>query len=526
MFSISPLTLFLLTLSLAMLRVARRRSARAVGVGAGVIGAASVASLIFLIRLWSGRDEVPGKIIILSVLGFYVAIFLAFAAIMLSEKLAEDRRFQAAGGIWILMFLLLMRGFQRDYIENIWFMDVMNNMLYGLIGAGQPGQALSACIDAFGKVNLFVAKYFLELATAGTLALAYVFYILVGAYYEREKYIAWQSIRPPRLSAAFAAVIIIIHALIKHFTQGPIESDFLQITIHIVIGIYLLHGILVLSRGIRVGGAMRIAALVAALAAAISQRPLEIIALIGYADNLVGISGQGLSTRTISNKFARRFIERAASVKGFAVMIIITVICVPVFSAKTIRPLAFGGAQAGVSGSAPENMKLIVTRKGRFYMDIHEFPNREGIIPEHGISYTQAAGICRQNQKRLCTADEWEAACRGPHARMYEFADNGNESHHILNKRCNTRPMGIRREGIAAGGSTDCVNELGIRDMTGNVWEWVDNGDGPFRALKGSSYQYNDDYTTLCSTKVLLLDTQIKKLKLPTVGLRCCKDAN
>jgi Sulfatase-modifying factor enzyme 1 len=524
-FSISPLTLFLIMISLAMLRALRNRPAKGIAWASAACGVASIAMLFGFIWLWAFQNAIPGKIIGLSALGLYLSVLLAFAAVMRSKNPDEGRRFTAVSGIWLLMFFLLMRGFQRDYPESLWFMDVMNNLLHFLIGDRQSGEVTLSLIEAFGKTNLLVARYFLELATVGTLALAYVFYIFVGAYYDHESYLDWRHIRAPRLLPPIAIAVIITYALWNHFEQGRIESDSFHVAVHILAGVYLFVGLLVLFRGFAHAGFHRKAVLSAILIVFISNRPIELLALIGFSDNLLGVRSAGRKTKVIKSRFPRLLMHKASSTKGLFAMVLISFVLVAIFNVKINRPSRIGLARAKSIQSTPKEMKLIETDSHLFTMDIYEFPNKEGELPRRRVSFAKAERTCLRNGKRLCTADEWEAVCRGSKAMRYEFSNDGNESHHILNTRCNTLPLGVKRKGVAKSGAMDCVNEMGIRDMTGNVWEWVDNKNGgPFRTLKGSSYQYNDDYTTQCATNVLLLDVQIQKLKLPSVGFRCCAD--
>src|SRR5207247_6504937 len=48
-----------------------------------------------------------------------------------------------------------------------------------------------------------------------------------------------------------------------------------------------------------------------------------------------------------------------------------------------------------------------------------------GIQPQGYISAEQAQGACRASGKRLCTFDEWTAACRGrpDHDNLYPYGD-------------------------------------------------------------------------------------------------------
>ena len=527
MFSISPLTIFLFAFSLILVRIFRGRSAGVIGKSAIALAVVSIIINILFVWLWARKDVLPSKFIGLSVLGLYISVLMVFAAVMLTKKLDETRRFQYVAGIWLLLFFLLMKGFHRDYLENIWFLDVMNNLLQSVTGDNHISETTLLLIDAFGKTNLYIARRFLELTTAGTLALAYLFYIFVGAYYGREKYLHWRGIQTPRVFALIAGAVFLFCGAWRLFTREPTEPEFLKISAHIIVGVYFLTGSLLLLKGVVAGKFTRKAAFFSVLIGVFSGHTMEVAALIGFVHNLAGMSCLNEETRIMKSPFPRAVMQKLASIKSFAAMLAASVVFIFLFSTRANRPSDNPGAWPSAAEIEEPGMKGIESKTHAFYMDVYEFPNIEGEPPVRGVSFDEAGRACGRIGKRLCTADEWEAVCRGPKRRMYEFADDGNESHGILNKRCNTLPMGVRRKGVAKSGSMDCVNELGIRDMTGNVWEWVDgDSGGPFRLLKGSSYQYNDDYTTLCATKILLLDVQISNLTLPTAGFRCCKDAN
>ena len=43
-------------------------------------------------------------------------------------------------------------------------------------------------------------------------------------------------------------------------------------------------------------------------------------------------------------------------------------------------------------------------------MDRFEYPNREGVLPAAGVTWTEAEAYCSQAGKRLCGVYEWEQA--------------------------------------------------------------------------------------------------------------------
>lgn len=86
-------------------------------------------------------------------------------------------------------------------------------------------------------------------------------------------------------------------------------------------------------------------------------------------------------------------------------------------------------------------------------------------------------------QFRLPTAAEWEYAASGGHkSKGYEYS--GSDS--ILSVAWFCGSSNNKTQNVA----TKLPNELGIYDMSGNVWEWCQDSNGKFRAHRGGSW-YN-----------------------------------
>lgn len=111
----------------------------------------------------------------------------------------------------------------------------------------------------------------------------------------------------------------------------------------------------------------------------------------------------------------------------------------------------------------------------------------EGQLPSNGLSFQDATRACEAAGFRLCTQDEWNAACGGEAHNDYPYGPDYEQD------RCNSAADGtdLREQALAASGSFPlCVSPLGIYDLSGNTVEWInasDNG-GSLRELRGGSF--------------------------------------
>ena len=58
-----------------------------------------------------------------------------------------------------------------------------------------------------------------------------------------------------------------------------------------------------------------------------------------------------------------------------------------------------------------------------FFIDKYPYPNEEGAIPKTNVTQPQAAAICADAGKRLCTELEWERACKGTRNTTYPYGN-------------------------------------------------------------------------------------------------------
>lgn len=163
----------------------------------------------------------------------------------------------------------------------------------------------------------------------------------------------------------------------------------------------------------------------------------------------------------------------------------------------------------------------------------------KGIKPQVNISAFQAQAACEASSKRLCTAADWIAACRGPEQFVYPY---GNV---YAPGACNTGrrspvdavfgSIGGRlddpRLAEVAGGSEPggafptCVSPYGVFDMHGNVAEWVSDSsnanDPRFGMFLGGFFAEASQNGAGCLYKTTV---HFKQYHDYSIGFRCCKE--
>lgn len=108
-----------------------------------------------------------------------------------------------------------------------------------------------------------------------------------------------------------------------------------------------------------------------------------------------------------------------------------------------------------------------------YCIDRFEYPNQEGSKPRTETSWEEAKRLCSAQDKRLCSSDEWERACRGPEGWAWSYGPTFEP------ERCNTPLQGRDGPGdhplpiAPAGAFESCRSPEGVSDLNGNVSEWV-----------------------------------------------------
>jgi len=164
--------------------------------------------------------------------------------------------------------------------------------------------------------------------------------------------------------------------------------------------------------------------------------------------------------------------------------------------------------------------------------------SRRGVVPQAHLSQEQAAAACEAAGKRLCSDDEWLAACRGKSASQYPYGADHEAG------RCNDKGVSPLRtlhgaaEGLEVFGMEAmndprlnqiagtvartgqfkrCKTSAGAFDMVGNLHEWTADASGTFR---GGYYLDNEINGKGCDYVTKAHNTKYRDY---SIGFRCCK---
>jgi len=165
-----------------------------------------------------------------------------------------------------------------------------------------------------------------------------------------------------------------------------------------------------------------------------------------------------------------------------------------------------------------------------------------GAVPQAYISGKQAALVCSASGKRLCSADEWEHACRGPASTTFPYGsvrrfgvcnDDIRAVHPVaeVGALLEVQPGELWRSAmnhplinqlpdslLPAGERAACTNGYGVYDMVGNLHEWVDDPSGTFRGGYYMDTERNGDGCKYATTAHGFGYHDY------STGFRCCMD--
>ncbi len=157
----------------------------------------------------------------------------------------------------------------------------------------------------------------------------------------------------------------------------------------------------------------------------------------------------------------------------------------------------------------PESAGMI--KIGNFQMDMYEYPNIVGEYPVTGVSWAEADAMCKTEGKRLCTADEWVRACRGPQGLRFPYGPVYDGT------KCNSESPVDAPQRIGETPKS-CVSGYGVYDLNGNVWEWVGTTLDEEVSVRGGAWS-----SSSCAECALVFWENKPNTRSDRAGFRCCK---
>jgi sulfatase modifying factor 1 len=149
--------------------------------------------------------------------------------------------------------------------------------------------------------------------------------------------------------------------------------------------------------------------------------------------------------------------------------------------------------------------------------------------PVERVTWIEAMDFCRKIGKRLPTEMEWEFAARAGSNDFFYWGNRPNNSYswNSTNSNFKSQLIGLKRP-----------NRLGLHDMSGNVWEWVNDwfdpnyyknspkrspqgpSNGKLKSLRGGSFGTTQDLQRPTARRGGPIDA-----KYNDIGFRCAKSS-
>jgi len=143
--------------------------------------------------------------------------------------------------------------------------------------------------------------------------------------------------------------------------------------------------------------------------------------------------------------------------------------------------------------------------------------------PLNCVAYYGAEQYCGHVGGRVCTEDEWLAACKGSEGRAFPYGQSYDAE--ACNARSSAAVVAGELTGTAAVKShAGCEGGLaGLYDMAGNVAEWVDSCKDSYCRFRGAGHRSNEPVERFAGCAGVCSGND-KSLQSSVVGIRCCRD--
>lgn len=154
-----------------------------------------------------------------------------------------------------------------------------------------------------------------------------------------------------------------------------------------------------------------------------------------------------------------------------------------------------------------------------YYIDRFEWENQKGAHPVINLKIEEAEAACASRGKRLCTADEWERACKGPENRIYSYGDLFDPA------ACgpdiaNDADKDTKSDWVS-GNLESCKSGWGVYDLSGGAREWTSTvgSNERFRLVKGGKIG-----DAMKASRCAFIEERSGVLTDRTISFRCCLD--
>jgi hypothetical protein len=319
------------------------------------------------------------------------------------------------------------------------------------------------------------------------------------------------------------------------FAQGPNATFGVQLlasALAALFAVYGLYGVWARSRGLLSSGWRLPVA--AAVAVVLFAHPVLWWALgaVGVVETLIRRGRlESASVRTLTAAVSRRLH------RGLGPLVLVGFVVPALAVGGGVTQLITGDPPArlavppAVEGAYPSEapLRLPALDGTLLQVDRYELPNRRGVMPQVGLTPTEAQAACAERGARLCTVAELGLVCSsGKGERFLGGGAQGffsGDTVRRLQSDCNFGRVeddavrGLR----PSGDSAMCRGDWAVYDLVGNVNEWATiSGEPGFLGLVGSDYRYDDLLLLTCGSHVLVPVSFVDYLDLRAVGARCC----
>jgi formylglycine-generating enzyme required for sulfatase activity len=145
-----------------------------------------------------------------------------------------------------------------------------------------------------------------------------------------------------------------------------------------------------------------------------------------------------------------------------------------------------------------------------------------GVVPWVRVTWDEARNACMTAGMDLCPEAIWQAACNGPASADFPYG-----TAYVAGQCRGSRDpqygcdVGGTCEAAPTGSLPTCTSASGLFDASGNVREWVLQGEECCRYVRGGSFRDDGD-DLRCSNTIPDTHQIPSGSRLADVGFRCC----